>query len=1128
MAAESSMVMALAETHKHPVCGASCRHSDAAHPDVEWTALTQDDITAGEVGSQTINGVTFDYYTLSAGNYYLAGDISIDKVLKTDGEVNLCFNGHTITSTFKNTNSNIGSLIAYSNFNACDCGSGGGFTNRGQYVLLSWGTTVLYGGKFCGENPVYVYVGTLTLDGAALEATRYAVDVQPNAKVFIKSGSATSSGYSTVMIYKKQTAGFTMSGGTVTNTSNSGSALCFSYDGVGTITGGTITAQGSSGKGVEIDNRASVVLSGSPAISGGGADIVVAGNSKITADGLTDRYSISYAWDVGSITEAAPVAFTVVASEEYSAYFAASDALGKSGLALRKSAASGDEQTVEIYRPHKFTHCAEVPATCTADGTGEYWKCTNKDCGKMFSDADGTTEITGIPVNSALGHNKEGNVAHKDATCTETGVTGGIYCTRCDDGKAAAETVIPATGHASDSGTVTTLPACTQKGTKTYKCKVCQTVLETEEIDATGHDYNWSITKTPTMTAGGSAAGVCRNDNSHKETKTLPVLSDTTVWTAGSKVEPTTDRDGSQTYTSEYGTVTVTFPSYEKIVAAAKPVVEDAIAGITATNATTEAEILGVINTALGNAGITGVTVIIEHFRKQEATTTARGGIAGDVLINCGGVIKTVKMDKPIAQLTAGKYMVAVNNGTGGGEYAEGSIVTITADAPVSGKQFDKWVVNSGNVTLADSTSSTTTFTMPAEAVSVTATYKDKPGGGNQGGGSGGGNTGGDNQGGGNSGGSGGNSGGGHSGGSGNSGSSHGGNNGGVGTTDEMSGGGNQGGGSDGNNQNGSSSGNGGAGSTSGTAAPAPAGQPKVKQEKEGNIQKEVKVTGENTLDASMTAPVSELADTVLTQTEKQQAAEGTAIRIVLDVKDASAFVSAADKAAVEAALGSSTAKGYTLGQYLDVSLYKVIGDSRNIITQTNGKIRVTIDVPDSLKNTDGMKTRTFAVIRVHDGKAVLLTDLDNDEDTVTIETDRFSTYAIVYQDTANADGGTSVMNLSADSENVTVNAKSDGGQKAGGGMDDEPQTGDSTPIELSATLAMIAGFTYLLLYFADRKRGMTEETKKELVSQLIGWGKQGGKIRKYLALAAIFVLLVYYHSIGKKTCVEWKEIYGE
>ncbi len=86
------------------------------------------------------------------------------------------------------------------------------------------------------------------------------------------------------------------------------------------------------------------------------------------------------------------------------------------------------------------------------------------------------------------------------------------------------------------------------------------------------------------------------------------------------------------------------------------------------------------------------------------------------------------------------------------------------------------------------------------------------------------------------------------------------------------------------------------------------------------------------------------------------------------------------------------------------------------------------------------------------------------------------------------------------------------------GRKDDEPKTGDAAPIELYATLTMIAGFAYLLLYFTDRKRGMSEETKNELVSWLVGWAKQGGRIRKCLALAAIFVLLVYYHSIGKKS----------
>ena len=58
---------------------------------------------------------------------------------------------------------------------------------------------------------------------------------------------------------------------------------------------------------------------------------------------------------------------------------------------------------------------------------------------------------------------------------------------------------------------------------------------------------------------------------------------------------------------------------------------------------------------------------------------------------------------------------------------AEGTAVTLTANAAPSGKVFDKWEVVSGGITLADANSATTTFTMPASAVSVKATYKNAP-----------------------------------------------------------------------------------------------------------------------------------------------------------------------------------------------------------------------------------------------------------------------------------------------------------------------------------------------------------------------------------------------------------------
>ena len=78
---------------------------------------------------------------------------------------------------------------------------------------------------------------------------------------------------------------------------------------------------------------------------------------------------------------------------------------------------------------------------------------------------------------------------------------------------------------------------------------------------------------------------------------------------------------------------------------------------------------------------------------------------------------------------------------------ALGDVVTIVAnDRSSEGKTFTGWVVNSGNVTLDDSSASPTSFTMGDKAVSITAQYSTNstptptPGGGSSsGGGSGGG-----------------------------------------------------------------------------------------------------------------------------------------------------------------------------------------------------------------------------------------------------------------------------------------------------------------------------------------------------------------------------------------------------
>lgn len=167
----------------------------------------------------------------------------------------------------------------------------------------------------------------------------------------------------------------------------------------------------------------------------------------------------------------------------------------------------------------------------------------------------------------------------------------------------------------------------------------------------------------------------------------------------------------------------------------------------------------------------------------------------------------------------------------------------------------------------------------------------------------------------------------------------------------------------------------------------------------QGNVSKDVE-KDEKAPDTVLSDSAEELADTILTEEEKGQIGNGTDIKFILNVKDAGDTVSGGDKTAVQQTLDGNTAvKGFSVGQYLDISLFKVIGDTRSAISQTARKLTIVINVPDSLKSKDSAKPRTYAIIRVHDGVAEVLADLDGDADTITIATDRFSAYALVYKE---------------------------------------------------------------------------------------------------------------------------------
>lgn len=76
------------------------------------------------------------------------------------------------------------------------------------------------------------------------------------------------------------------------------------------------------------------------------------------------------------------------------------------------------------------------------------------------------------------------------------------------------------------------------------------------------------------------------------------------------------------------------------------------------------------------------------------------------------------------ATTTSAKNRVTVENGAGSGEYTTGETVFITANPAPEGQVFNGWTTSSSGVKMVNATLSSTTFAMPANNVTVTATYK--------------------------------------------------------------------------------------------------------------------------------------------------------------------------------------------------------------------------------------------------------------------------------------------------------------------------------------------------------------------------------------------------------------------
>ena len=160
--------------------------------------------------------------------------------------------------------------------------------------------------------------------------------------------------------------------------------------------------------------------------------------------------------------------------------------------------------TWQTLRTHSFTTAASdvvaSEATCT-QAAACYVKCDV--CGAV-------SDTLTVSVGEALGHDLVTDPA-VPATCTESGLTEGSHCTRCD--YKVAQEVVPATGHteAAPVRENEVAATCTEAGSydEVVYCSVCHAELSraAKTIDALGHDLVTDAAVPATCTESGLTEG---------------------------------------------------------------------------------------------------------------------------------------------------------------------------------------------------------------------------------------------------------------------------------------------------------------------------------------------------------------------------------------------------------------------------------------------------------------------------------------------------------------------------------------------------------------------------------------------------------------------------------------------
>ena len=166
-----------------------------------------------------------------------------------------------------------------------------------------------------------------------------------------------------------------------------------------------------------------------------------------------------------------------------------------------------------------------------------------------------------------------------------------------------------------------------------------------------------------------------------------------------------------------------------------------------------------------------------------------------------------------------------------------------------------------------------------------------------------------------------------------------------------------------------------------------------------------INIQNDNSSEVTATITDDEtLLKNILTDEQLKRVAEGATVNLKISANIVKASdLSAEDSDSIQKGVEEykKDKPGLNIAGYLDISIYLQMDDEDwSYVSNTNKPVELVVTVPESMRGLSD----NYYLLRLHDGQTTLFSDNDDDPNTITVSTGKFSIYVVMYDSEAAAE----------------------------------------------------------------------------------------------------------------------------